>query len=253
MYSAPSSGGSAAKTSLPVIGTICCGALLLFLLAATIVLALIPIYTATKSAALNSNALKSNEITMYLQSSSINSGRRRRQSSPISALINCMGGTFGPSGIAMLESGIHRACSSNKKFADVTVSSVTVAAEGNSRRKRFSLTKRQDGKFMFVVKLFIYFTKTCALYQCQVSNGALLKSLLLTNLASSVSLTDVPILNSSGGLCATISYIPILGVLIPGGIGPSGFPFAVIDARPTIAVLTSTSTTTTSTASQNIG
>ncbi|CAF1374509.1 unnamed protein product [Rotaria sordida] len=60
MYAPPNSGNVAARTVGPAIGALCCGACFLFLVAATIVLAIIPVYTPTKTATLNPVTLEAN-------------------------------------------------------------------------------------------------------------------------------------------------------------------------------------------------
>ncbi|CAF4323329.1 unnamed protein product, partial [Rotaria sordida] len=53
MYAPPNSGNVAARIAGPAIGGLCCGLCFLFLIAATIILAIIPVYTPTKTATLN--------------------------------------------------------------------------------------------------------------------------------------------------------------------------------------------------------
>ncbi|CAF4042746.1 unnamed protein product [Rotaria sp. Silwood1] len=242
MYSPPGNSGAVAKTALPVIGAICCGALLLFLLAATIVLALIPVYTPTKTATLSSTATRSNPITIYMNTGSTNSGRRKRQSS---GLLNCVGGTFAPSANKMVESGLRKACQSSNKFSDVQVTSTQVSTE-SARRKRFSLVKRQSAKFVLIVTCFFYFVSTCG-YQCQLNFGPVIAALVKANAASSMSLTNVQVLNSSGAQCAFLGFLSILGVLDMSSIGPGSASVAALAARPVVIISTATTTTTTST------
>ncbi|CAF5035268.1 unnamed protein product [Rotaria sp. Silwood1] len=251
MYSPPDRSSAAGKTALPIIGAICCGALLLLLLAATIVLALIPIYTPTKSAALRSGATRSSPVTMYLNAGSTSNGRRKRQTSGNSGLLNCIGGKFAPSANKMVEDGLRRACRSNKKFSNVEVSSTEVSAESTSRRKRFSLVKRQSARFVLKVICFFYFVATCG-YQCQSNFGPAIAALVKANAPSSMSLTNVQVLNSSGSQCALIAFLSILEVLAISRIGPGSASFAALPARPIAVISTATPSTTTTTVSGNM-
>ncbi|CAF4277733.1 unnamed protein product, partial [Rotaria sordida] len=105
MYAPPNSGSVAARTVGPAIGALCCGACFLFLIAATIILALIPVYTPTKTATLNPNARKSQDITATIDFDGASSGRRKRQAVPPSNLTSYVGGKFGPYGNTLVENG----------------------------------------------------------------------------------------------------------------------------------------------------
>ncbi|CAF2835709.1 unnamed protein product [Rotaria sp. Silwood2] len=78
MYAAPNPADTATRTSRPMIGAIFCGAFLLFLLAAAIVL---PIYTPTKSTILDPDSGISNLITMVANDGSTSTSRRKRAAS----------------------------------------------------------------------------------------------------------------------------------------------------------------------------
>ncbi|CAF1534535.1 unnamed protein product, partial [Rotaria sordida] len=213
MYAPPNSGNVAATTLDPVTATITCLACLLFILAATIVLALIPVYTPTKTAKLNPNAKESNWNRMYLAVGDTAVGGRKRQALPTKTLRNYVGGIFGPYGNTLVENGIRKVLRVRRQFEDVTVSSVIVTSEANGREKRLSLAKRQlNSTVVLAVKFVIFFANTCD-YGCQLNVGHIFKSLLENNLPSALFLINVPILNKNGELIATISSIPIIGVL----------------------------------------
>ncbi|CAF1254593.1 unnamed protein product [Rotaria sordida] len=247
MYAPPNSGNVAARTAVPVAATIACLACLLFLLAVTIVLALIPVYIPTKTATLSPDTRKSNDVTMYLNAGSTSSGRRKRQTTQWNTLIRSVGGKFGSYGNTLVENGIRKVLQGRKEFGSVTVSSVLVTVESSGRKKRLSLTKRQANTVFVLKALFnIIFDNTCG-YACQLNAGPTFKSLLQNNLPSALSLTNVPIIDSSGGTTATISSIPITGVLYLTNIYPRSYPFAAPAARPTVSITTATTSTTTTT------
>ncbi|CAF3693636.1 unnamed protein product [Rotaria sp. Silwood1] len=196
-------------------------------------------------------ATRSSPVTMYLNAGSTSNGGRKRQTSGNSGLLNCIGGKFAPSANKMVEDGLRRACRSNKKFSNVEVSSTEVSAESTSRRKRFSLVKRQSARFVLKVICFFYFVSTCG-YQCQSNFGPAIAALVRANAPSSMSLTNVQVLNSSGSQCALIAFLSILEVLAISRIGPGSASFAALPARPIAVISTATPSTTTTTVSGNM-
>ncbi|CAF1300767.1 unnamed protein product, partial [Rotaria sordida] len=143
MYAPPNSGNVAARTVGPAIGALCCGACFLFLVAATIVLAIIPVYTPTKTATLNPDAIESNLIRMYCPVRNTAVGGQKRQALSTNRLRYYVDGIFGPYGNTLVENGIRKVLRVRREFEDVTVSSVLVTLEANGREKRLSPVKRQ--------------------------------------------------------------------------------------------------------------
>ncbi|CAF0781465.1 unnamed protein product [Rotaria sordida] len=230
MYVEPdASGAPAANTALPVIGAMSCGTLLLFILAATIVLALIPVYVPEKSALLSSSLTASNEFTMYLPVDSAATGRRRRQQSAASNPL-------------MLSS-----VQSNGNVQSVTVSIVDVTVDDTSRRRRFSFSKRQNNLIIMLrVTCVLQFKPKCG-FRCQNTNGDLIAALLQSNLPSRLSLINIPILNSGGGLCQTMSSIRVSRVRLITLIRSGRFSMIKPTVRPTFSITGATVTSVTST------
>ncbi|CAF1394096.1 unnamed protein product [Rotaria sordida] len=237
MHAPPNSGNVAARIAGPAIG------------------AIIPVYTPTKTATLNPDLRKSREGSMTLDLDRTSSGRRKRQAMPPSNLTSYVGGKFGPYGNTLVENGIRKVLRERREFEDVTVSSVTVTQEPNGRKKRLSLVKRQfRSRVVLVVRFVIFFARICD-YGCQLKVGPIFTPLLQYNLPSALFLINVPILNAGGGLFATISSIPIIGVLSITNIYPARYPFVAPTSPPTVSITpaTTSATTTTPALSVNMG
>ncbi|CAF3346690.1 unnamed protein product [Rotaria socialis] len=96
----PDKSSSIMKTGLPAPIAICFLTFVLFLIAATIVLSLIPLFVESPSAQRSTASAKSSPVTMHMNTGiTVNSRRKRDSNSSSSDLQDHIGDKFGPDGI----------------------------------------------------------------------------------------------------------------------------------------------------------
>jgi hypothetical protein len=222
MYSGPNvaqPGSGAAKTALPVIGAILCGGLLLFLLAATVVLALIPIYISTKTLT-PSASTKSKALSLYINAGGASSGRRR-DTADGSQLSTYVGGSVDSSGSSQIKTKLFNLCSSNDNVQDIDTPVCTVVSV-TGRKRRLSLKKRQSSTVLLCITAITYKTK-CRSTTCQAKVGPILENLLVAGVTSTAfDFTNIGILKTDGSTWVTITRLIFSGFFRRPSIKPGG-------------------------------
>jgi hypothetical protein len=221
---------AAAKTSLPVIGAICCGALLLFLLAATIVLALIPIYIPQKTAALRSSATRSNKGAIILNTGK-STGRRKRQDGQ-SPCANATGATAQSATVTQVQIQLSAIASNgNSKTDSVTVIDIIVI--------QFT-----SGNIGLQIDIYVNFKKSCDKH-CQNSAGPANTNTFKNMLPSQLPLTNM-VFTKSDGSSLTVSSVPF----IIYSVSVFGSPSSTANDNSPVPTMAQTTSTT---ASSNVG
>jgi hypothetical protein len=226
MYAAPnvaqSSGSSTiAKTSLPVFAAICCGSILLLLLAATIVLALIPIYLPKKTLTTSTKASQSAPVTMSLPTGQTINAKRKRQSSgsTLSPYVGCTlnaasTAAFGSSLLGVIQQGTSNAQSTN----NLTVTVGTTPASSH-RKRSLSRQKRRIYNIILIVRFIIIFIPSCG-PTCQTSSGSKTQVALQTRVTTTTfPLSNVGLISATGVAIAVTIVIVITGPPTVSAIG----------------------------------
>lgn len=218
MYSGPNiaqPSGGAARTTLPVLGAIICGGLLLLLLAATIVLALIPIYVPQKTATLNPNS-KSSLVTNYLN---IDGGaRRRRENDESKNLGNHVGSKFDENSHSMVKTKFKKVLLQSNKVIDI-LELLCVVANIDAKKRRHAFAKRQT-KTVIVCSFYIQFVSSCVSNNCQTSASSICTELLVAGVTSSnFEFSGITIIKSDGST-VTITTLKFGGYAVKPDIRP---------------------------------
>ncbi|UJR31735.1 hypothetical protein I4U23_019215 [Adineta vaga] len=164
----------ATNPSLPYLMGCCCLGLILFTIALTIVMALIPTYLPSKADGLSRTNYTS--MIAQMQAESGTAVGRKRQSSV--DLNNYIGGEFGSSGREQVRQIIRQYLNS-PSVKDVTILSVGIANRADSKKKRMALDRdvRQLSTIIYDIKMIFTFDNTCP-YFCQTKAGATLQQIL---------------------------------------------------------------------------
>ncbi|CAF1203900.1 unnamed protein product [Rotaria magnacalcarata] len=225
-----------------------CVAFVLFLIAAAVVLALIPIYLPSKTAQRSIASTRSNEITMHLNTGvGINSRRKRYDASQYKTVGQGLGYKFGSTGEAMVDSQIEpllQQITGNTK--GLTISEVRVGAS-NTRRKRHPLMKRASGVAVLIVKFYINFQDRCT-DKCQSDTCAKIQSTLPSKVTKdNVVLRNVPLTDDSGTFYGVIDNVAVVEVLYLSSIVPAS-RITGTTRVPTVSITITQAPTTTTTA-----
>ncbi|CAF3427293.1 unnamed protein product [Rotaria socialis] len=216
-----------------------CVAVVLFLIATTVVLSLIPIYLLPKTAQRSTASKRSNEITMYLNTGvDINSRRKRYDVSQYKSVNEGLGYKFGSDGEAMVNSLIEpllQQITSNANGA--TISEVTIASL-NTRRKRHTLTKRAN-----------QCTSNCQSDTCAKIQRTLPSKVTNDNAV----LRNIPLVDGRGNFYGVIADISVLEVLYLSSISPAVSSTAGTTRVPPFSITFTQAPTTTTAACINTG
>jgi len=180
--------GRAAQSSnvgaWPCFAVLCLG-LILFLIAAAIILALIPVYLQNRSKA--ATTLQSNPAKLtFLLATSTQSGRRKRSFG--------YKGFEGLNGAQLNQAGLNTMATRllsyapRSKISSITVESATVAFQQTcpgKRKRRYSISKRQTNFCPILIVEFITEYQFDCLYNCQVVVGPVVQK-------SFISITSFP-------------------------------------------------------------
>lgn len=156
MYSAPAvtpvlAGAAPKKALFYSVAGILCICISLFLIIATIVVALIPIYISDRSTSVDQSP-SSKDVTIVIPIDRISS-RRRRQSDELDSYI---GSEAGPSLKGQVKN-ILKSRMDSTLIADVNVTQMTLAYKDDGQRKRRSLTKRATRiRVLYMKCVFVY-------------------------------------------------------------------------------------------------
>ncbi|CAF3756560.1 unnamed protein product [Rotaria socialis] len=231
-----------------------CVAVVLFLIATTVVLSLIPIYLLPKTAQRSTASKRSNEITMYLNTGvDINSRRKRYDVSQYKSVNEGLGYKFGSDGEAMVNSLIEpllQQITSNANGA--TISEVTIASL-NTRRKRHTLTKRASRVAILIVKFYVNFQDQCT-SNCQSDTCAKIQRTLPSKVTNdNAVLRNIPLVDGRGNFYGVIADISVLEVLYLSSISPAVSSTAGTTRVPPFSITFTQAPTTTTAACINTG
>lgn len=192
MYSAPAitpvQAAPKKNAILFSVAGIVCLAISIFLVAATIVLALIPIYTADRSTAADESRFTSKQATLYIPiTGSSSSGRRRRQDTD--ALDTYVGNEAGPKLKTSTASAMKQKMDTST-VEDVLIDKMVLAYKDDDRRKRWALTKRAARDKVFVVYFRIKYRKTKSV-QALIAAAANIKQRIIQAFSSNPNITSV--------------------------------------------------------------
>lgn len=178
MQPTPVDRNTAVKSTYAIIATFGCIACTLFLIAATIVLALIPIYTSQKEVTVDQNGRQSKlaDLTVAIDNSTTNTtaatGRRRR-----SALGNetaYENATVSDSSLSDLKSKFFPYIQNHVK--DLVIVSASIIPKTNTLTRRESESKRDDsGVLALRIFFYVIFKDDCS-RKCQLLKAAAAKS-----------------------------------------------------------------------------
>jgi hypothetical protein len=182
----PDSG--AAKTTLPVIAAIICGALILMLFAATIVLALIPIYLPKKTLTANTTSSSTGNITLYLNAGN---ARRKRANAAPSSVIN--GTVTDSTGISTVKTKILAVATQVSCIAGMNTPSISFAYGSSNRRRRHSSSRRSSVTQLIII-FALYYQPYCNSLTSQDNAASQVQALLKSSSAiSGMSLPGFPV------------------------------------------------------------
>jgi len=236
----PTDRSSAAKSAYAIVATFGCLACALFLIVATIVLALIPVYTSTSSATINTDSFstKSADMVLALDDSST---RRRSLSANETAYTGAIAGAEGLSAVKS------RFRSYILQYADdIVIEKAQIIQKTTTLQRRRRLSKRADldGIALRIVYRII-FPRTCG-FSCQLRNCASLKSFWEKTDFSTITLPAFFLTLSDGSIkTVTLKFgkTKKIGDLIPGTSSATPEE-AGDDATVTTTIATTTIATT---------
>jgi len=219
----------------PIIASVLCLGLLLFLIAATIVLALIPLYINKRTTELNGVTRQSAPVTLVTEADV--------DADNVSSLT---GGQFGDQGNQAVRTSLLNTLRS-PAVKDVQVVSTTISSI-SKKKKRFSLSKRERARVRITIVFIIIFSDLCQ-PECQRKVANTLAA-ALTRGAATFSFTNIEIFRD-GRSIGTLRSIVILLVVSLTNIGPAGDITTTIapvtSSTESTSTLTSTSTSTSTT------
>lgn len=231
---APGASAGSSKSVIAIIASIACIGLLLFLIAATIILALIPIYVSNRSTAPNTAAFRSKLITLKIDPSNANDRRGKRETSDLTDFI---GGTVGSEDLPKFETALMSAVPS-KTVNSVEVSDVSIANEETGTGRKRRLSKRAI-RAVVIIRFYIIFVRSC-FYQCQLTRGPGLRGALRG--FSFLPFTNLRIIKNGllFGRLPRLDFISItyISLILPGSSSESPGT-----APPTLAPPSNTTTT----------
>ncbi|CAF4180778.1 unnamed protein product, partial [Rotaria magnacalcarata] len=207
----PAQSSSMVKAGLPVPIVICCIAFILFLIAATIVLSLIPIYVTPAPVQINIASTKSSPVTMQMNTGIVLNARRKRDSNSSSSdLQNHIGEKFGQAGIAQFKGQLDPLLAGVTTNSDgLSGISVTIGVSYN-RKKRGAIKKRAIGYIILIIEFTVIFKPKC-IGKCQTDTGNSIRTLLPSKVTvNTVVLTNIVLVDVSGQPTGTIAAVPVL-------------------------------------------
>ncbi|CAF1202878.1 unnamed protein product [Adineta ricciae] len=141
--------------SLPYLLGLCCLGLILFAIALTVVIALIPTYLPDKGDGISKVNATSMESWLHAQAAKTTS--RKRQSLAVDPLDQYVGYQFGASGREQVRQ-VLRQCLVSPLAKDVTVTSVTLAYTADSKRKRSALERntRASNILTYIIGMMVH-------------------------------------------------------------------------------------------------
>jgi len=227
-----------------IIATVSLG-LCIILIAATIVLALIPIYIQSKASPLNPNTLTSKDVTLMTeveQNPTTVVGRRKRAINDLASIVGC---TFGPAGLTTAETLLGSDLPQDI-IERVTVSSVSIVYKNDKRKKRFALSKRQTTDTILMVMIFRIVYRSVCFYSCQLKNAARVQETLYAVKPNTILFINTPLLKNGVffGYAPRIEAVSIdyVSLILPS-VGSASLGSS--DQGTTPATLTSSTSTAT--------
>ncbi|CAM4982627.1 unnamed protein product [Rotaria socialis] len=210
----PVQSSSIMKTGLPAPIAICFLAFVLFLIAATIVLSLIPLFVESPSAQRSIASEQSSPVIMQMNTGiTVNSRRKRDSNSSSSDLQDHIGDKFGPDGIAQfidqlgpLLAGI------SPNFGGLSDVSITIGVSYSTKRRR-AIKKRAIGYIVLIIEFIVVFNRKCT-GKCQTDTGNSIRTLLPGKVTvNTVVLTNIILVDKSGQSVGVIVVIRVLEIL----------------------------------------
>ncbi|CAF3242675.1 unnamed protein product [Rotaria socialis] len=226
----------------------CCAIFVLFAIAATIVLSLIPLYVPTKIAERSIAATQSGPVTMQLNTGiSVGSRRKRYDPSLLIEVDEAIGYKFGSNSVQSIQIQIENMFIDVTNDAQsITIIEVTITAI-NTKRKRHTIQKRAGAVAVVQLLFYVNFKSTCS-DSCINKAGALLEVALPSRVKTdSIILNNVTIIDDDGKEFGIISSIPIIDLAYLSFIGTKKSKKVHTTPRTTAAVTAEKKTTTTTT------
>ncbi|CAM4970781.1 unnamed protein product [Rotaria socialis] len=247
----PDKSSSIMKTGLPAPIAICFLTFVLFLIAATIVLSLIPLFVESPSAQRSTASAKSSPVTMHMNTGiTVNSRRKRDSNSSSSNLQDHIGDKFGPDGITQFNDQLGPLLAEiSPNFGGLSDVSITIGVSYSTKRRR-AIKKRAIGYIALIVECTVEFNRKCT-GKCQTDTGNSIRALLPGKVTvNTVVLTNIILVDKSGQPVGAIVVIPVLEVLYISPITPVvTSKHKTTHAPPTVFTqISTTSTTATTTA-----
>ncbi|CAF1075201.1 unnamed protein product [Adineta ricciae] len=226
--------------SLPYLLGLCCLGLILFAIALTVVIALIPTYLPDKGDGISKVNATSMESWLHAQAATTTSGKRAAADS-LDTYVGCQ---FGASGREQVRQ-VLRQCLVSPLAKDVTVTSVNIAYTAGSKKKRSALGRdaRASDVLSYVIGMIFSYDSDC-LYGCQTKIGNNIQSCLYNLPPGNFAFNDVPLLRD-GVLVYTASRLRTLRIAFVSAILSSLSPFRPGSGPATRATTPSTATAAT--------
>ncbi|CAF4595259.1 unnamed protein product, partial [Rotaria socialis] len=242
----PAQSSSIMKTGLPAPIAICFLTFVLFLIAATIVLSLIPLFVESPSAQRSTASAKSSPVTMQMNTGiTVNSRRKRDSNSSTSNLQDHIGDKFGPDGITQFNGQLGPLLAGlSPNFGGLSDVSITVGVSYSTKRRR-AIKKRAIGYIVLIIEFIVVFSPKCT-GRCQTDTGNSIRTLLPSKVTvNTVVLTNIILVDKSGQSAGAIVVIHVLEVLYISPITPVVISeHKPTHAPPTVVTLISTTATT---------
>lgn len=238
-------GNAVARGTVPVIAAVCCGATLLLLLAATIVLALIPLYIPQKT--LSRASTRSSQVTTLIPLAS--TGRRRQAGS---SLDSAVGGTVSDDAqLADMKDKVKQTLKESKDVKDIDSLQADIVSVATSRRRRLAISKRATGKTYLRLRYIIIFADNIVSPAKKSESGGSIKKIFETNQnVLTIFVFDNLVITVNGqkvGFKVKADGLPIVSAIKgdddKGASSDSGLPATI---PPTVSTSTGASTAPTS-------